>query len=41
MIGTPGIEVKHMPKEYEEEIMVQPDQSYIHLQMPTFNLEPV
>lgn len=24
VIGTPGIEVKHLPKEYEEEIKVDP-----------------
>ena len=25
VIGTPGIEVRHMPKEYEEEIKVDPN----------------
>lgn len=41
VIGTPGIEVKHLPKEYEEEIKVDPAQSCIQLAMPTFNLETV
>ena len=41
VIGTPGIEVKHLPKEYEEEIMVDPNQTCIQLAMPTFNLETV
>ena len=41
VIGTPGIEVKHLPKEYEEEIKVDPSQTLITLAMPTFNLETV
>ena len=41
VIGTPGIEVKHLPKEYEEEIKVDPNQTCIQLAMPTFNLETV
>jgi hypothetical protein len=27
VVGTPGIEVKHLPKEYEEEIKLDPNQS--------------
>lgn len=41
VIGTPGIEVKHLPKEYEEEIKVDPNQTCIQLAMPIFNLETV
>ena len=41
VVGTPGIEVKHLPKEYEEEIKVDPTKSCIQLAMPTFNLETV
>ena len=41
VVGTPGIEVKHMPREYEEEIKVDPNQTCIQLAMPTFNLETV
>lgn len=29
VIGTPGIEVKHLPKEYEEEIKVDPSKKCI------------
>ena len=41
VVGTQGIEVKHMPKEYEEEIKVDPTKQCIQLAMPTFNLETV
>jgi len=41
VVGTPGIEVKHLPKEYEQEIKVDPRQTLIQLAMPTFNLETV
>ena len=29
VVGTPGIEVKHLPKEYEEEIKVDPTSTCI------------